>query len=40
VVTNAIVLLDLILHGIEAGADVRAELLQGGRAGGGLILRT
>jgi hydrophobic/amphiphilic exporter-1 (mainly G- bacteria), HAE1 family len=31
VVTNAIVLLDLVQHRIEAGADVRSALLQGGR---------
>jgi HAE1 family hydrophobic/amphiphilic exporter-1 len=31
VVTNAIVLLDLVQHRIEAGADVRTALIQGGR---------
>ena len=31
VVTNAIVLLDLVQHRIEAGADLRTALLQGGR---------
>jgi multidrug efflux pump subunit AcrB len=31
VVTNAIVLLDLVQHRIEAGASVRTALIQGGR---------
>jgi HAE1 family hydrophobic/amphiphilic exporter-1 len=31
VATNAIVLLDLVQHNIEAGADLRTALLQGGR---------
>jgi HAE1 family hydrophobic/amphiphilic exporter-1 len=31
VVTNAIVLLDLVQHKIEAGEDVRTVLIQGGR---------
>jgi HAE1 family hydrophobic/amphiphilic exporter-1 len=31
-VTNAIVLLDVVQHNIEAGADVRTVLIQGGRA--------
>jgi hypothetical protein len=33
VVTNAIVLLDLVQHKIEAGDDVRTALIQGGRLG-------
>jgi hypothetical protein len=40
VVTNAIVLLDLMLHEIEAGAHVRTALIQGGRTRVRRILMT